>query len=153
MPQPVVYGEDFRARALNPDLNVWCEKHKLSFWDMDKVQNYEIPVAWYFLSAARDPRTFDLMLKGLRSPNVVIASSAAHGLAVLQDPRAVDEMISIGRRTGNEARFEIAKSLLFFSDPKAQAAAEDLIPEKEQKILDATRSEVKAKGINALLPW
>jgi hypothetical protein len=72
---------------------------------------------------------------------------------VLQDPRAVAEMIATGRQTSNEARFEIAKSLLFFADPEAQEAAEELMTETMKNSLEVTPREVKEKGVKALLPW
>jgi hypothetical protein len=153
MPWPVLYGEDGVAQTLNPVLNDWCKEHQLSFQEAQNVQNYEFPIAWYYLSAARDARAYELFLKGLHSPNIMIAISAAHGLAVLQQPRAIDEMIAAARETPSEARFEIAKSLLFFSDPKAQAAAEELTPKKKKGSLEITRQAARTSGIKALLPW
>jgi hypothetical protein len=153
MPWPILYGEDGLAKSLNPALGDWCVKHQLSFHDAEKVQKYEIPVAWVYLSAAHDSRAYELLLKGLRSPNVMVAISAAHGLAILQDPRAINEMIFVGRNTQNEARFEIAKSLLYFPDPNAQTVAEELTPEKMKGGLELTRREIEARGLKVLLPW
>ncbi len=155
MPRPVLYDEQGLKTALNPALNEWCKTHGVGFWDMEKVEYYEIPVAWYYLAAAGDARTYDLLLKGLHSQNVMIATWAAKGLAKLQDPRAIDELISTGRHAPAEAGIAIAQSLIYFADPKAQAAAEELMPEPDKKknMVEVFRSEMKKNGLRALFDW
>jgi hypothetical protein len=104
----------------------------VGFWDIHNVEYYEVPTAWFYLAAAGDPRAYDLLIKGLHSQNPMIAGMAAWGLAKLQDHRAIDELIATGHQVPGEARACIVRSLVYFDVPKAQAAAEQLMPEKEK---------------------
>ena len=151
MPWPVLYDDHGEPQSLNPALNDWCAAHGVGFWDMHDVAVYEISSPWYFLAAAGDPRAYDLLVKGLHSRNLMIVATAAQGLGKLQDPRAVDELIATGRQVPGEARFGAGQALLFFSDPRAQAAAEEFIPNKTT--LEHQRQDIKTRGKHALFPW
>lgn len=84
----------------------------------------------------------------------MIAATAAKGLARLQDPRAIDELIATGRRVPGEARYGIAEALLYFSDPRAQAAAEEFAAVVEdKKVVEFMRAQAKAKGVKGLFPY
>jgi len=153
MPWPIEYGEDGlnKSDSPNPAFVAWCEKHELPFWEMYNIPVYELPNAWYYLGAAGDPRAYDLLVKGLRSFNLMIAGTAAQGLAKLQDPRAINELIAIGGQLKGEPRILVAESLLFFNDPKAQAAADELMPRKG--LLEIQRRDIKTRGMKVLFPW
>lgn len=153
IPWPAIYDADEEPKYANPALNEWCEKHRMDFGAMDDVSKYEMPIAWYNLAAARAPRAYDLLVKGLRSANLMIAWEAANGLAMLQDPRAIDVLITTGRVSHGEARAGIAQSLLFFPDPKAQTAADEIAPIKLKHMMEVWRGEIKAKGLRVLFPW
>jgi HEAT repeat protein len=141
-------------RAANPIWLKWCMKRHLNLNNSRYAAYYEIPDGWYDLAAARDPRAYDLLIEGLHSHNLMIAATAAKGLAGLQAPRAIDELIATGRRVPGEARYGIAEALLYFSDPKAQAAAEELSDVLEdKKLFDYKRAEAKAKGVKGLFPY
>ena len=153
MPWPICYGKDRKSDSASPAFVEWVKNNRLPFWDAYNVSVYEIPSAWYELSAAGDPRTYDLLIKGLHSPNLMIAGTAAGGLAKLQDARAIDELIATGRQMRGEPRLIVARSLLFFPDPKAHAAAEELTPEEEKNWLELQRQDIKARGMRVLFPW
>ncbi|HEY1527944.1 MAG TPA: HEAT repeat domain-containing protein [Candidatus Angelobacter sp.] len=141
-------------RAADPEWLEWCMKRHLNLNNSRYAAYYEIPDGWYDLAATRDPRSYDLLIQGLHSHNLMIAATAAKGLARLQDPRAIDELIATGRRVPGEARYGIAEALLYFPDPKAQAAAEefaDVLDDK--KLFDYKRAEAKAKGVKGLFPY
>jgi HEAT repeat protein len=141
-------------RAADPAWLEWCMKRHLNLNNSRYAAYYEIPDGWYDLAAARDPRAYDLLIEGLHSHNLMIAATAAKGLARLQDPRAIDELITTGHRVPGEARYGIAEALLYFSDPKAQAAAEELSDVLEdKKLFDYKRAEAKAKGVKGLFPY
>lgn len=112
---------------------------------------YEIAKPWYDLAAASDSRAYDLLIDGIHSHNLMIASVAAKGLARLQDPRAIDELIATGRHAGSEARYSIGVSLLYFSDPKAQAAAEELIKDKNHLAIE--HKEMQTRGLQGLFSY
>jgi PBS lyase HEAT-like repeat len=153
MPWPSLYDGNGDSTSPNPAFIEWCDKHQLPFWDMYRVSYYELPAAWYFLAAAGDPRSYDLLISGLHSFNLMIVATAARGLAKLQDPRAVDELIATGSHVPGEALLGIAQSLIYFSAPKAQMAAEKLTSEKEKRVLEAYRQDMNARGLKALFPW
>jgi hypothetical protein len=155
MPWPRLYDKQKHAKALNPALNEWCKTHNVGFWDMNDVESYEIPIAWYYLAAAGDPRAYDLLTEGLHSQNLMIVANAAKGLAKIQDSRAIDELIAAGRQVPAEAGIAIVQSLMYFADPRAQVAAEELLPEKEKKMntLELFRSDMKKNGMRALFEW
>jgi len=151
IPWPIRYGRDRLSDSPNPAFVEWVERHGLPFWDAYNVSVYEMSEAWYYLGAAGDPRAYDLLIKGLSSSNLAIAQTAAEGLAKLHDPRAIDELIATGRQMRGESRLIMGRSLLFFADPRAQSAAEELMPDK--KTLDLERREVETKGTKVLFPW
>jgi hypothetical protein len=52
-----------------------------------------------------------------------------------------------------EALGGVVQSLLYFEDPMAQEAAETLLPEKQEPLLDFYRSQKKAQGMRAMFQW
>jgi hypothetical protein len=152
-PWPLLYDEQRLPKSENPALVEWCKAHGVGFWDMHNVEYYEVPAAWFYLAAAGTPRAYDLLIKGLHSQNPMIAGMAAWGLAKLQDHRAIGELIATGRQVPGEARACIVQSLVYFDDPKAQAAAEELMPEKEKNMVEVYRSEMKKNGMRAMFQW
>jgi hypothetical protein len=181
MPWPTAYDEHGRIReSVTPEFTAWCKKHgvdandpKLAAyrasdpafleWAMKRHLNlnntryaayYEIPIPWYDLAAARDPRAYDLLVQGLHSRNLMIAWAAAKGLARLQDLKAIDELIATGRRVPGEARAGIMEALLYFDDPKAQAAAEELSDVLDDKHhFELMRENARKKGVKGLFPY
>jgi HEAT repeat protein len=120
---------------------------------MHHVEYYEISTPWYYLAAAGDARAYGLLVKGLRSTNLMIAGQAAHGLAKIQDPHAVEELIDAGREAKGEALWAIVQALTYFSDPRAQAAADALTPEAQKTLLNVFRIEVAKTGLRVIAPW
>jgi len=72
---------------------------------------------------------------------------------MLHDPRYIDDLIKTGRAALAEARGPISESLLFFSDPRAQAAAEEILPGKDKHAVAVWREDIKNRGTRALFPW
>jgi hypothetical protein len=129
----------------------WCIKHEVHPSEALHEAYYVIPDPWDDLAAASDPRAYDLLIEGIHSHNLMIAGIAARGLARLQDPRAIAELIATGRRVGSEARYYIGVSLLYFSDTKAQAAAEEFIKDKDRLAME--RKEMQTRGLKGLFPY
>jgi PBS lyase HEAT-like repeat len=129
----------------------WCMKHQVHPSEAMHDAYYEIADPWYDLAAASDPRAYDLLIEGIHSQNLMIVGVAAKGLARLQDPRAIDDLIATGRRVGGLGRYSIGLSLLYFSDSRAQTAAEEFI--KDKKKLEQDRKETQTKGVRGLFPY
>ena len=153
MPWPTLYDEhgDIIEKGASPAFLEWCRKHGVSPNEARSYAYYEIPNPWYYLAAAGDPRAYDLLIEGLHSHNLMIAGTAAQGLAKLQDPRAIPELIATGRGVPGEARFASGQALLYFSDPRAQAAANELITDKN--LLERERHEAQTKGVKGLFHY
>ena len=149
MPWPTQYDEkgEIVPNKPNPAFLKWCANRKLNAWETFESAYYEVPIPWNFLAQAREPRAHDLLMRGLRSRNIIIVALAAEGLARLQASDALDQVIIAAQRAPLETRSSIGRALLFFPDPKAQAAAEKAFTDKES--LELWRKEIKAKGWKA----
>lgn len=146
MPWPTLYDKDGnkitkRVSEMNPEFLKWCEAHQANPSDEFFAAYYKIPIPWYHLAGASDPRTYALLIQGLHSRNPMIVGWAAYGLARLRDSRAIDELIDAARHAPNETRYGVIESLVTFADMKAQAAAEELATDK--KLLAELRTRVK----------
>lgn len=137
----------------NPVFLKWCEKRGLMPWATFRKVAYEVPTPWYYVAASGDPVFYDLLMQGLRSHNLMIVVWAAEGLAKLQDPRSIEPLIAAGRHAVGEARYGIGKSLLYFSDPRAQAAAEEFYASRQKELLELERKDAKEKGVKGLFQW
>ncbi len=150
-PWPAKYNEKGEKEDWNPVFLEWCKKRGLMPWATLKQQYYEVPVPWYYVAAAGDPEFYDLLIEGLHSRNLMIVATVAKGLAKLQDAKAIEPLIATGQHTVGEARFGIGESLLYFSDPRAQVAADEFISDK--KLLELKRQQAKERGVKSLFQW
>jgi hypothetical protein len=153
IPWAMLYDEhgELKEKELNPAFLKWCRKHNAHPMNVRYAEYYEVPSPWYYLAASGDSRNYDLLVQGLHSQNLMIVGAAAQGLAKLQRPQAIDVLIVTGRSVPGEARYAIAQSLLYFSDARAQAAAEELMTDK--KMLEIDKHEAQTKGVKGLFQW
>jgi len=153
MPWPTVYDKEGKTiDKINPEFLKWCEARKLDALDTFESAYFDVPMPWLFLAPARDPRSHDLLMRGLQSSNVMIVVFAAEGLARLQASDAIDEIIAASHRAPLETRFSIARALLFFPDSKAQAAAAEVYKGKKAD-LDVVRKAIESKGWKAFYDY
>ncbi len=152
-PWPKQYDAKGEPQDWNPVFLEWCQKRRLMPWATLKKVTYEISMPWYYLAASGDPSFYDLFIEGLHSHNLMIVGDAARGLAKLQDPRAIEPLIAAGRHTPGEGLAGIRESLLYFSDPRAQAVAEELFTPTEKRLLELKRQKAKEKGVKGLFQW
>lgn len=148
-PWPLKYDEKGEPKDWDPVFLEWCKTRGLMPWATLKKASYETPGPWLFLAASGDPNFYGLFMEGLHSHNLMIVAMAALGLAKLQDPRAIDILIKTGHQTVGEARIGIGQALLCFSEPRAQAAAEEFFGD-DKKLFEMERQLVKEKGIKGL---
>jgi hypothetical protein len=123
----------------------WCAKQGCE--PTREIQKTLItePVDVLMLALADDTRAIPILRQGLESKNYLIATRSAQGLAILQDGSAIEKIIDVCRKAPPEAAATIAQSLVFFpNDPRANAATEEFISNKE--LLNALREQAKAKG-------
>src|SRR6185312_8072957 len=103
----------------------------------------EFPVELEMMGDIGDPRGLPILLKGLSSQNYGVRRSSALGLALLQDKNSIPLIIEAAKNAPLEAQAVIARALVAFDDPKARAAADELIPDKA--ILEDLKQRVKEK--------
>ncbi len=153
MPWPTIYDKEgkINANSINPEFSRWCDEHHLNRVDAFESAYFKIPAPWLHLAAAGDPRSYDLLIRGLHGNNFMIVALAASGLAKLQDSRAIPELIAAYRRSPVETRHEIAEALLYFSDQRAQAAAEQFITDKNALL--RSREHIRKEGLKGLFGY
>jgi hypothetical protein len=125
----------------------WAKQHSLSPGDAGEMVVYRLPGKLLMLAETGDPRGIALLRRAMSSPNYMIQVMAAKGLAKLQDKDSIPLIIAA---CGNSpwAAPAIAEALVFFDDPKAQAAADVYLPKQYAKAL---RESVKMPGNDPFL--
>jgi hypothetical protein len=103
------------------EFKAWANTHDLSVEAAIKVAMLDLPSSLAPLAKTGDPRGVPLLRKALMSPNLLIASLAAAGLAQAQDKASIPMIIDACKRAPSSRAPFFADSLLFFDDPQAQS--------------------------------
>lgn len=149
-PYPLVYdetGKSIRGKV-SPEFLQWAKNQNVSPDDAFNQQLGSFPLELFFMAEVGDPRGLPILRKGLISSNYTIRVMAARGLALLQAKDSIPLIIEAAQHAPSEIRWAIAEPLVAFSDPKAQAAAEDLI--LDQNLLNDVKQRVKEKGARGI---
>jgi HEAT repeat protein len=85
------------------------------------------PGVLMLLAKTGDPRAVPILQEGLLSPNYLMETEAALGLAQLQDTSSIPMIISACAHAPAEAASAIAESLVYFDDPDAQRAVDEYL--------------------------
>jgi len=138
-PDPRIYDPEGKPvpEQLSPDYLKWAKDHNLPF---DPV--YQLPVTVLLFGETGDPRGVPLLRRGLLSHNYFIQAVAARGLAQAQDKDSIPLIIEACQRSPEEGVPIIAKSLLYFEDPRAEAAFDRYEPKEYAKLF----RDLKAMG-------
>ncbi len=126
----------------SPEFVAWADKKKLPHDGLGEQHVYYAPAPTMFLAHTDDPRAIPLLRRALWSPNFMIQSFAAMGLARLQDKASIPWIIEACKLAPAEAAGVIGESLAYFDDPVAQAAVDLYVP----KELAKTAREAAASG-------
>lgn len=131
LPFPVRLGGPKAADSALPFLTAafvsWVQQHGSETAMAMRRATVDLPAAVEALGESADPRSFSIFIRGLNSPNVLVVTTAALGLARLHDDRAVPAIIAASERLPGEESKLVAKALLYFATPAAQRAAEKLV--------------------------
>ncbi len=149
VPSPLAHdaqGRTIRGKFSKEFLD-WCTAKKVDCNAAADEALMWLPSYVLVLGTTADPRGFDILMRGLASKNHLIVANAAMGLARLQDRRAIRPIIEAARRAPSEAQSSIAEALVFFDDPEAQKAADELIPKRA--VLESLRKRA-LKGPKAV---
>jgi len=138
---------NFIPKQFSPEFLAWAEAHRVdpvdASWNQIGLQNRLWPLA-----ATGDIRGLSILRKALSSPNYLVQSVGAKGLALLQDRDSIPSIIDACERTSvfmsADAADVIARSLVFFDDARAQIAAEKYI--RNRSTVDSLRQTKKVHG-------
>jgi hypothetical protein len=140
---PDFMGHDSQGKSVpgpSPEFSAWAQSHNLS------ASAAEQQVLSYFgavlmLATTRDSRAVPLLRQALSAPNVMIQTAAAQGLAAVQDKGSIPLIIDACKRAPAESGAAIARSLVYFDDPEAQAAVDKYVPKGSAKALREDRAQ------------
>jgi hypothetical protein len=118
-PFNAVAGQD--NDIISPEFKIWAGAHDLSVKAASQLVMRDLPAGLSPLAKTGDPRGVHLLRKALMSPNLLIASLAAAGLAQAQDKASIPMIIDRCKRATPKTATFFADSLLFFDDPEAQS--------------------------------
>ena len=138
-PNPIHYDAQGKSvPGLSPEWIAWARAHnKPTSAGEDAV--YVFPGIVMLVGGTRDARAIPLLRRALSSPNDMIQTAAAMGLAEIQDKGSIPLIIDVCKRAPAEAAEVTARSLVYFDDPEAQKAVDTYIPKERAELLREDR--------------
>lgn len=125
----------------NSELQAWAQARNVSANTAAQSAIYDLPGKVLELADTGDPRGIPLLWRALRSRNYMIAVWAAKGLVQIQDKDSIPLIIAACQRAPTGYASEIAKSLIWFDDPRAQTAVDTYMPKEHAKIWREARAQ------------
>ena len=107
----------------------WAAAHNVTV-ENAQTTIIELAIKVAYLAGAGDARAIPYLRRTLFSPYIFSQAFAAEGLAALHDKKSIPLMIKACQKSSPAAASVIAASLVYFDDPRAQAAV-DLYMEKD----------------------
>jgi hypothetical protein len=142
--EPDFMGFDSRGKSVpgpSPEFIAWAKAHNISPEGAGEDAVYLAPGKVGLLAMTGDPRGVPILRRALLSPNHMIETIAANGLAEIQDKDSIPLIIEACQKAPAESAAVIAKSLVYFDDPQAQSAADTYISKDLAKLYRAGRAE------------
>ncbi len=141
------YGRAIWAQ-FNEEFLAWCSEHQVDPDDASSELLIEYPTDIIFLGRTGDSRGYDLLIKGLGSPNPMVVVPAAQGLAHIGDPRAIKSIQETVPRSPVRSKSMLAQTLLYFDDDGARETAREIIGNQERfdaadRMVQNAREEMK----------
>lgn len=125
----------------NSELQAWAQAHNVSANTAAQSAIYDLPGKVLELADTGDPRGIPLLRRALQSRNYMIAAFAAKGLVQIQDKDSILLIIAACQRAPTGFASEIATSLIWFDDPRAQTAVDTYMPKEHAKIFRDARAQ------------
>jgi HEAT repeat protein len=125
----------------NSELQAWAQAHNVSANTAAQSALYDLPGKVFELADTGDPRGIPLLRRALQSRNYMMAVWAAKGLAQIQDKNSIPLIIAACQGAPTGFASEIAKSLIWFDDPRAQTAVDTYVPKEHAKIFRQARAQ------------
>jgi len=129
MPFPVDPADNEEAQTKSAQAFVdWCSYQGIDPADAYQQALFTLPADVHWLARAGDPRSYDLLLRALQSPNPLIVSHAAEGLGKIGNPGAIPHLRETARRMPSATvQRELARALLYFDDDAARETAAEYL--------------------------
>jgi hypothetical protein len=125
----------------NSELQAWAQARNVSANTAAYSALYDLPGKVLELAQTGDPRGIPFLRRALQSRNYMIAVWAARGLVQIQDKDSIPLIIAACQRAPTGFASEIAKSLIWFDDPRAQTAVDTYMPKEHAKIFRDARAQ------------
>lgn len=129
---------------LHVEIQTWAQVHSTPVTQAIWQATIEVPGAIEALGLTGDRRSMLILLRALKSPNILVVRQAAFALARMQRKSAIGPITTACQLQRMEDRLWTAKSLLYFRSEKAQEAARELIADpvkRQQWRIDVQREE------------
>lgn len=145
MPMPIFLDSDGKPvkGKMSPEFLEWAKAHNQDPRVLAGKALYGFPSDILFLGLANDKRAVPIFRKGLDSPNYMVASRSAQGLAGLGEAGAVEAILGACNSHPKAAAGIIAESLAFFEDKPAHQAAKKYVSKEKW---DWLRGVAEKKG-------
>jgi HEAT repeat protein len=105
---------------------------------------YTLPGDVMMMAITGDPRGIPILRQGLSSSNYGVRNAALVGLALIQDKDSIPAMIQAANNAPPGMRDLLARPLVFFDDPRAQTASQEMI--KDKRVLQKMQETARTKG-------
>lgn len=134
LPYPYALDVNFFAEVLQgkadapptAEFVAWCETRGMDpAVAVGEARINHEAVKW--LGLTEDPRAVDLLIRGLSSQNVIVATQSAHGLGRIGDARGIGPIREAAARMPGPVSEFMGFTLLYFDDAEARAAADSLV--------------------------
>jgi HEAT repeat protein len=122
-------------------LQAWAQAHDVSANTAAQSALYDLPGKVLELADTGDARGIPFLRRALQSRNYMIVSWAAKGLVQSQDKDSIPLIIAACQRAPTGFASEIAKSLIWFDDPRAQTAVDTYMTKEHAKIFRDARAQ------------
>lgn len=147
---PDVMFSESQAKMMDglssPELQAWAKAHNVDVNTAGIDAIYDFPGKVLELAATGDRRGIPLLRRALQARDYLIVAMAAKGLAQIPDKDSISLIIAACQRAPAGYATEIAKSLIWFDDPRAQTAADTYVPKEAAKIF----RDARAQGMGVL---
>jgi len=132
----------------SPGFAAWATTHGMST-DAAVKAEWDRYNKILILAVTNDPRAIPVLRRGLNSPDELIESISAKGLAQLHDTDSIPLIVAACQRAPADAATLIGEALIYYDDPEAQAAAETYLPKAK---FGAIREQIRIYGDGPLIP-
>lgn len=140
-------GKTIRGK-FSDDYLAWCKKKGVAPESLTEDSLYGAQQDIRAIAETGDKRAIPWLVKALDSKNPMVVIKAVQGLAKFQHKAALEKILAVCETAPSEVSSAIGQFLVFFKDPKADAAAEKYVTSKQ--MLDHRKKQAATEGASAI---